>query len=155
MNKTWTVALPLMGLLLAQPALAWGPREQGALAALAGVALLRSAQPPVVQEVYSQPVHHPVVVHRSVRVHHGVRVYRGHPYYRHWHVHPRYYGPVTWVDTSPPVLLNYHSPIYTVHPVTPAGVEVSQDAPPVGCTDIPVKDERGQLLEYRRDCSAR
>jgi len=153
MKKTWTIALPLMGLLLAQPALAWGPREQGALAALAGVALLRSAQQPVVQEVYSQPVHHPVVVHRSVRV------YRGHPHVRHWHVHPRYYGPVTWVDTSPPVLLNYHSPIYTVRSVdsvgTPIVVESSQAIPPEGCTDIPVKDEQGRVLEYRRDCSAR
>jgi hypothetical protein len=145
------LGLVSVGLLfLAKPALAWGEREQGALTALAGVSLVRSLNTPTVHSsmVYAGPVAHPVVVHGTVRVRE-----------RHWHRHKHWSPAVTWVAAPPPLLLSYHSPLYSVQPVetviAPIVVESSPSVPPLGCTDIPVKDEQGRLVEYRRDCSAR
>jgi hypothetical protein len=133
--------IALSGLLLSAPALAWGDREQGALTAFAGATLIRSTS------IHARPViTAPVVVYQTVPLHN-----------RHWHGHrSRVRGPtVTWVAPPPSVVWAYPAPAYRVEPAAPEDLSLPAGAPPVGCTDIPVRDAEGRLLEYRRDCSAR
>lgn len=120
----------LAGMFAAPAALAWGDREQVALAAVAGVTLVK--------------------VHARHRHHH--------------HAHAQSWVPVArvtsvaaapWVVSSSAALLGYHAPLYSVHPAPVWMASPAIEAPPVGCTDIPIKDSWGRVLEYRRDCSAR